>query len=94
MINIIFKIKYSVFIFRICVLSNMLCVSLSLKMLMICCGYTPQSCISDINECMSSPCSGASCTNTIGSYECACPQGMQYDSNMGGCLGNTFAESY
>ena len=42
---------------------------------------------SDINECLTNPChSAASCTNTEGSYKCACNTG--YTGNGLLCSGN------
>ena len=34
--------------------------------------------LSDINECDNNPCqNGATCTNTIGGYQCSCTQGFE-----------------
>lgn len=44
----------------------------------------------DLNECENNPCgSGAICTNTVGSFECSCPEGY-HNNNItalgGGCI--------
>lgn len=39
--------------------------------------FLGQTCEIDINECVKSPCkNGASCQNTIGSYQCSCKPGF------------------
>ena len=38
-------------------------------------GFTGEVCQSNINECLQSPCVYGSCSDTEGSYECACQAG-------------------
>lgn len=40
----------------------------------------------DDNECASNPCGEAGCINTLGSYQCGCPQGFQFDQGAQLCL--------
>lgn len=46
----------------------------------------------DIDECRSEPgiCRNGQCTNTIGSFECSCPQGFVLSSNGRECKGRCF----
>eukprot|EP00045_Choanoeca_perplexa_P006138 m.52146 g.52146 ORF g.52146 m.52146 type:complete len:1402 (-) comp13482_c0_seq2:40-4245(-) len=46
-------------------------------------GYTGQTCNTDINECETDACTGGQlCTNTPGSYTCACPSGQSLQSGI------------
>lgn len=53
-------------------------------------GYTGTTCATDIDECTLGTftcASGTICSNTPGSYECACANGYYLDSN-GACQGD------
>lgn len=41
----------------------------------------------DIDECEQSPCSDGKCVNTIGSYKCVCPDGMELMRDGVSCEG-------
>lgn len=45
--------------------------------------------VSDINECMSSPCINGVCRNVAGSFNCECTHGSKLDSTNTICVGKT-----
>ena len=47
---------------------------------------TSDNCL-DVDECNQQECNGysASCKNTVGSYECQCPTGYNFDDSSGDC---------
>lgn len=54
-------------------------------------GWTGEKCDVDKDECATFPCTGNNelCTNTPGSYVCACDSGYDRDRN-GACQGESF----
>lgn len=47
------------------------------------------ACVSDINECESSPCINGACRNVAGSFNCECTHGSKLDSTNTICVGKT-----
>ncbi|XP_065222296.1 fibrillin-2-like [Planococcus citri] len=43
----------------------------------------------DNNECLQSPCGSTQCINTIGSYQCVCPDGFAFDDSSMLCVQST-----
>ena len=41
----------------------------------------------DINECQQNACGGSSCINTMGSFQCQCQRGYNYQGYGYGCQG-------
>jgi len=37
----------------------------------------------DIDECLTKPCGVGWCINTLGSYNCSCPSGTEFNNNLG-----------
>ena len=45
---------------------------------------------SDVNECSGNHGCSHGCQNTVGSYQCTCPNGYSLSSNQRTCAGNCF----
>ena len=43
--------------------------------------------LTDLDECIASPCIGGECNNTFGSFACLCMDGMQLDTDSVTCSG-------